>query len=176
MIIKQKFFIRTIFPRCMVLFAFILLLTGCGNQEHTQNKSAPDFMLSDTDGNRFYLSAQKDTVLLLNFWSVHCVPCLQEMPLLQKLYHDSKGKTVKIVGICTDPAEAGYISTFLKGFEITYPVLLDPEGQVADLYKVTSLPTTFFVNGEGIIKESVIGYENGYFKKYQHIIEGLIQK
>ena len=142
---------------------------------HFYALAAPDFVLTDLEGGRFYLSAQKGKVILLNFWSVHCVPCLQEMPLLQKLQEDYSGKGASVIGICTDPGEAGYIDSFLKGLSVTYPVLMDTENKVSSLYNIHALPATYIIDQQGMIQYNTTGYTEGYVKTYISKLDELLR-
>jgi len=169
---KRKHILHAVIASALVT-AFIV---NCGQPEAVRGRAAPDFTLSDLEGGRFYLNAQKGKVLLLNFWSVHCVPCLQEMPLLQKLQEDYSKKGAVVIGICNDPGEAGYIDSFLKGLGVTYPVLMDTENKVSSLYNIHALPATYIIDQQGIIQYNMTGYAEGYVKMYISKLDELLRR
>jgi peroxiredoxin len=161
----------------VIVFALVTVpLLSCRQPEVARGRIAPDFVLSDLEGGRFYLNAQKGKVILLNFWSIHCVPCLQEMPLLQKLQEDYANKDAAIIGICTDPGEAGYIDSFLKGLGVTYPVLMDTEYKVASLYNIHALPATYIIDQQGMIQYNTTGYAEGYVEMYISKLDELLRR
>lgn len=153
-----------------------LLILRCSQPDGFVDKPAPDFVLNDCSSKRFYLSAQKGKIVFLNFWSIHCVPCMQEMPQLQKLWGRFKEQEVVIVGICTDPKEADYIDRFVKGIGLTYPILLDPSNSVARRYGARALPTSVLIDHAGIIRRRVVGYVKGDERKYAAALDRLIRK
>jgi len=151
-------------------FASVVCTMHCSGN----GNSAPDFVLNDLQSNRFYLSGQKGSVVLLNFWSVHCAPCLREMPKLQELADAFARENVRVVGICDDPGEAGYVESLLKGIKVTYTTLIDEKQRVRGLYRVTGLPTTFIIDYKGMVRYSSVGYADGDIEKDHSIIELLV--
>lgn len=118
---------------------------------------APDFSLETIDGETITLSALRGKVLVLNFWASWCPPCRAEMPTLQAV-SEQYGSEMIVLGINASPqdqlANAYQLITEMK---LTFPILLDSEGKALSAYRVFSLPTTFFIDQEGIIREVVIG-------------------
>lgn len=153
----------------------LLLLFYCGSKIPGAGDRAPDFMLNDLETNRFYLSAQKGKAVLLNFWSVYCVPCQKEMPVLGKLREKYEPEKLVIAGICTDAAEPGYIETFVKDTKINYTVLLDPHQRVVKQYGVNTLPITLLIDKKGVVKHRWTGYEAGLEAEYYNQINNLLK-
>jgi len=159
----------------LILVLYLVFYTGCTNPQAESGSVAHDFMLLDLDGERFYLNEYQDQIIILNFWSIHCIPCQAEMPELEKINKLHQNQQVQIFGICTDPAERGYIETFLKGMNLTYPILVDSEGEVARLYRIKSVPVTIFIVN-GIIRNRFEGYAARDSAKYRSIIKNLISQ
>jgi peroxiredoxin len=112
---------------------------------------APDFTLSSLDGTRVALSDLKGQVLLINVWATWCPPCRGEMPAIQaayERYHD-QGFTVAAVNFQEDPSA---VATFMREHQLTFPALLDADGQVSRAYQAVSLPSSFFVDRRGVIR------------------------
>lgn len=115
----------------------------------------PDFELSRLDGAPQKLSSLKGTPVMINFWATWCPPCKQEMPLLEKTGKKYAGKMV-IFGVDYEE-EPGAVRPFIQGMGITYPVLLDRTGNVADRYFVKDFPYTFFVDRAGVLRAQHLG-------------------
>jgi peroxiredoxin len=164
---------RTAHRSVLTQFAATVLLcsVACQDRTATLETRAPDFVLEDTNGKRFYLSAQKGTAVLLNFWSVYCVPCIREMPHLQKLHEELGTRGITVVGVCTDPGEEGRLESYLEDLGVTYRVLLDRDSTVARLYSVTVLPTTYVIDTSGSVRNRTLGYAPGYEKTYRALLQ-----
>ena len=120
---------------------------------------APDFTLDTLDGKRVALSELRGKVVVINFWATWCLPCREETPALEKSYAQYKDSGVVILGVnLTDQDSIREVESFVQEFRLTYPILLDRDGTVSNtLYQIRGLPTTFFVNREGIIRTAVVG-------------------
>ena len=98
------------------------------------------------------LSDFKGKPIVLNFWASWCVPCKEELPLLENTWKQmqAQGKDVIFIGI--DYQESSSAATnFLQQNGVTYPAALDASGSVASTYGIASLPDTFFINRDGIV-------------------------
>lgn len=119
---------------------------------------APDFELKTLDGEPISLSDLRGKAVLINFWASWCPPCRSEMPAMQQVYEEYGPDEFVILAVngsyqdrLTDA------ESFVAERELTFPILLDTQGQVSATYQVRSLPTSFFVDRDGIIQEIVIG-------------------
>src|SRR5690625_452698 len=93
---------------------------------------------------------------MLNFWGTWCAPCREEMPYMESLYPDYKEKGVQIVAVNLDQSELK-VDQIIEEFNLTFPVPHDVRDEVRELYGIVPLPSTVFINTEGIIHEYVIG-------------------
>jgi len=115
-------------------------------------KRAPDFTLKSTDGTEYTLSQFLGRKVLLNFWIDSCQACKLEMPLIQSAF-DKYGRdqlSVLAVNVRGDPDDIRY---YAANERLTFPVLLDNEGQVDSVYKGPAFPTTYLIDSTGIIRE-----------------------
>lgn len=112
---------------------------------------APDFTLNTLDGTKVALSDLKGQVLLINVWATWCPPCRIEMPAIQAAYdqYHEQGFTVAAVNLQEDPSA---VATFMREHQLTFPALLDPDGNVSQAYQALSLPSSFFVDRRGVIR------------------------
>lgn len=118
-------------------------------------RPAPDFTLTTATGKTFTLSSLRGTPVVLNFWATWCPPCRAELPELQAASERLAGQ-VAIIGVnqAEPPAE---VQAFAAGLGLSFPVPLDVNADASRLYTVRSLPTTFFIDRQGIIRQIQIG-------------------
>jgi cytochrome c biogenesis protein CcmG, thiol:disulfide interchange protein DsbE len=117
---------------------------------------APDFKLqvyggSDA-GSTVHLSALRGHPVILNFWSESCTPCLQEVPYLERFYSQyGEHHQFTLLGINqADPKDD--IARFGVNYHVTYPLLFDNGGSTNARYAVTAIPTTYFIDSNGIVR------------------------
>jgi cytochrome c biogenesis protein CcmG/thiol:disulfide interchange protein DsbE len=119
---------------------------------------APDFTLPAIDGRTITLrdfTADGGMPVVLNFWATWCPPCRVEMPFFESASHLYDGE-VAILGLNqAEPAET--MAAYARDHGLTYPLLIDEDMKVNNLYGVLNLPTTIFIDRNGIVREVLIG-------------------
>ncbi len=121
-------------------------------------KAAPDFTLKSLTGETVSLADYRGRPVALNFWASWCGPCQMEMPVFEWLSRDPDWQVEDIVILAVNQGEPpSLVSQFVAAFGITFPVLLDADYAVSIAYNVRLLPTTYFIDKDGIIKEIKIG-------------------
>jgi len=154
-----------------LIFAFLLLVImpfNCDSNKSSdisqeekksqasEPKPAQDFTLKDLSGNDVKLSSLKGKAVIINFWATWCYPCREEIPDLQKSYEENKDKGLIILGVNIKENESK-VSKFAKDYKMTYPILLDIDGTISDTYRVFGIPISFFIDRNGLVKDSFIG-------------------
>ncbi len=121
-------------------------------------KLAPDFQFNNPEGQSVSLSDYQGNPVLINFWQIRCPPCRIEMPYIQQVYDEwhSKGLVVLAINIGESPSQ---VKEFMQSQGLSFPVLLDMQGKVAEQYNVLiwGIPETFFVDKDGIIQAIRVG-------------------
>jgi peroxiredoxin len=121
-------------------------------------RMAPDFTLQTLDGGTFRLSEQRGKPVVLNFWATWCGPCQNELPAVQKAAAHF-GNDVVFVGV--DQGEkAEIVQTFVDKLGLTFTIPMDADGAVGYDYNVQGLPTTFFIDRNGVVKSLWMGEMN----------------
>ncbi|MBI2333385.1 MAG: TlpA family protein disulfide reductase [Chloroflexi bacterium] len=150
----------------LVLIAGALWIVLSGETGETTVKAAapqagfpaPDFTLKTAEGKTYTLSEFKGQAVLVNVWATWCPPCEAEMPAIEKMYKEYKDQGFVVLAINStfqdDPTE---IAPFVDDHGLTFPILLDETSDVSRAYQVRSLPSSYFINRQGIITEVVIG-------------------
>lgn len=118
-------------------------------QELKDRPSAPDFTLPDAGGRKVSLKDFRGKVVFLNFWATWCESCREEMPSMERLYREFKGKGLEIVAVNIKEKPQDALA-FARELKLTYPVLLDPEGEVGLLYGAFGLPATYVIDRKGV--------------------------
>lgn len=119
---------------------------------------APSFELKGLDDKSYTLESVKGKPIVLNFWASWCDPCKKEAPEMVKLYRNYKDYLeIYAVNLTTgDNLES--VKKFVDEYGFSFPVLLDSKDVAASKYNIQAIPTTFFINADGIIVDQIIGY------------------
>jgi thiol-disulfide isomerase/thioredoxin len=137
------------------------------------NDATPPLVLKDLDGKSFDLNKFRGKVVIVNFMATWCVPCVEEMPSLQKLRERLRGKGLEVVAVNTGESESK-VSQFAQNLRIKFPVLLDPEEDVKAAWKVYGIPATFIVGTDGKIAYRVLGEIDWLDTEAVALIESLL--
>jgi cytochrome c biogenesis protein CcmG/thiol:disulfide interchange protein DsbE len=112
---------------------------------------APDFALTTLSGEEFKLSSLRGAPVVLNFWATWCPPCRAELPELKSASERYAGQ-VAVIGV-NQAETAATVAKSAPELGLTFPIPLDQSGAVSRLYGVRSLPTTFFIDRDGVIRQ-----------------------
>jgi len=124
-----------------------------------EGKPAINFTLEDTKGNEVKLEDFKGKVVILDFWATWCMPCVMELPHLQKIYEDYQDQGLVVLGI-NSQNDVEAIKKFLKEKGITFPVLYDTEEEVSEKYKVDCIPRLLIIDREGLVRTDFVGLQS----------------
>ncbi len=117
---------------------------------------APDFTLNDLQGNPVALSDFRGKTVFVNFWATWCPPCRAEMPEIESLYQEYKDRGVVVIGVDIMEAQA-QVRQYVQQGGYSWIFVLDTSGKVAVDYRITAIPTSFFIDKDGIIQVVAIG-------------------
>jgi thiol-disulfide isomerase/thioredoxin len=134
-----------------------------------------EIRLKDLNGRPVSLSDFRGKIVFLNFWTTWCYACRIEMPDMEKLHQKFKNKDFAMVSINLQES-ASQVKQFFKDFKLTFTALLDSNGEVGAHFMITSIPTTFILDKEGIIIGKVMGPREWDGKKAFALFEHLTNR
>ena len=114
--------------------------------------------LLNTNDATMSLDEQMGSVVVVNFWASWCLPCRREMGALERFYQSTSGRGVRVLAVNIGEHKdtvSQYMETLQP--ELTFPVLLDPESQTAAAWEVKGLPTTYIIDGDGMLIYKALG-------------------
>ena len=143
-----------------VLVIIAVFTTGCNGNAEVETGTevgmrAPDFTLPGLQQDDVKLSDFRGKKVFLNFWATWCPPCQEEMPDIQQLYENNQ-KNVAIVAVNIGESKAKAASYMMEN-QLDFRVLIDQNRKIAQEYMVRGIPTSYFLNEDGVIIEKHTG-------------------
>ncbi len=157
--------------KILIFFAFSLILfanitSGVLAAQEDPPVDAPDFTMTDLEGNVLSLSDMKGEVIFLNFWATWCIPCKKEIPFFNEAYKTHKDNGLNIIGISIDRSEK-IIKKFVKKQEMVYPIVKGSQKFLNDYGIARVVPVTVIIDKKGKLRHKVIGeLEKEEIEKY----------
>jgi peroxiredoxin len=143
-----------------LFLACLVLLTACGGEPVAKlnlGDPAPAFATQRLDGGKVdFPAAAAGRPLVIRFWADWCKYCEPEMKAIDAVYRRHRDKGLEVFAINAGQDQAT-VEAFIRKLGVAYPVLLDEQSSIARRYGVVGLPTTYFVDAEGVVRGKVIG-------------------
>ena len=137
-------------------------------------ENAPDFTITRLNGGQYTLSADPARVVILDFWSTSCTPCVVSLPRLEQVHRWAREHNKSVAIYCINLGEhADRIRQMWQKKDLTMPVLVDVGGRVADAYIVNAIPQTVIIS-DGTVERVHIGTRSTHEKHLKREIEGLL--
>lgn len=161
---------------CLARPAYALFEGGGGIKE---GNPAPMFSGMTIDDKKIDFAQLKGKkVVVLDFWSIYCASCIEEMPGLVEIHNEFKDKGLVMIGVNLDSFGTHRVVKFMQGMEnkITFPVIIDKTRQIATSFNAMVLPTTIVIDAAGKIRFYHVGYKPGDEKKLRGIIAQAVKE
>ncbi|MDZ7363859.1 MAG: TlpA family protein disulfide reductase [candidate division KSB1 bacterium] len=157
-------------------FLFLLALAPALAQNNAETPAAVDFTARDLDGKKIQLkNILAKGPVLLDFWALWCVPCLKEMPQLQKLAAQYQKQGLTIIAVNQDsPSDQSKVKPFIKQKRYDFVTVFDEDKDLAKQFNVSILPTTLLLDQNGKVVYAHTGYKPGDEAKLAEQISKLI--
>lgn len=132
---------------------------------------APNFSLETLQGERVELKDFRGKGVFLNFWGTWCKPCEEEMPYMEEEYKNFKDQGVEILAVNIGESNL-VVSQFVDRFGLTFPMLMDKNSEVTQLYGITPIPTTFLIDKNGEVLKVITGsMTQSHVREYMNLIK-----
>jgi len=135
---------------------------------------APEFRLKDVNEKSFSLRDYRGKIVLLNFWATWCPSCKLEMPSMETL-HKALGNKGLMVFAVNVRESADDVKAFFQEHRLSFPALLDEDGDAFERFNVWSLPTTFIIGKKGELLGRVIGYRDWGSDQTMGVLQRLLE-
>ena len=145
----------------LVLIGALLVASACtpprdesgGDGRVDIGLPVPSYRAVSISGDSVTLASQQGKVVLLNIWATWCHPCRDEIPELREIHAKYKDRGLELVGVSVDAdGQEDNIREFMKEFEMTYPVWLDPAERISTQFLTIGVPTTFLIDRKGLLR------------------------
>jgi len=138
----------------------LLLLVACGGEPPARlntGDAAPAFRTTRADGTAVdFPAAFAGRPLVIRFWADWCKYCEGEMKAIEVVVQRHRGQGIEVLAVNAGQDKAT-VEAFMKKIGVSYPALLDENSAIAKRYGVVGLPTTFFVDRQGVVQAKLIG-------------------
>ena len=145
------------------------------NRAPQVDEEAPNFLLKDSEGFNVTLDQFRGKVVLLNFWATWCGPCRVEMPAMEQLYRTLPRGEFEILAVSTDAQGATVTRPFQKRMGFTFPILHDSEYRVGLAYGARTIPVTFMVDRQGVVRQKIFGARDWDSPEARDLIQALMK-
>lgn len=123
-----------------------------------QPSDAPPIPIKDLDGAAWGLERFRGKVVLLNIWATWCVPCVHELPTLDRLQAELGGETFTVIAVTIDRGGSAVVRSFLERHSLSHlPAYLDAQGKLASALGAVGLPVTYIIGRDGRLEGSLVG-------------------
>ena len=136
---------------------------------------SPPFQLKDLGGKQVALSDFLGNVVVLNFWATWCGPCRVEMPAMERLHQDLEKEGVKVVAVSVDAQGVDVTRPFQEAMGLTFSILHDPEYRVGLAYGARTLPMTYLIDPQGVVRHRIFGARDWNAQEARTLIRSLLK-
>src|SRR5512145_3449782 len=144
-----------------------------------EGDNAPMFSGQTIDNQQLnYAQMKGKKVVVLDFWSIYCASCIEEMPKLIDIYNEFKNKGLVVIGVNLDSFGTHRVVKFMNGMEtkINFPVIIDRDRKVGTMFGAMVLPTTLVIDVSGKIRFFHVGYTPGDEKQLRSAVAQAVKE
>ena len=166
-------FLAAVSPSAAAKHQVTGLLGSLNLSGYPPGERPPQFSSRTAMGRNVSLASLRGRVVLLNFWATWCGECRPEMPVLEQLHRDFAGQGLTVLGINVRE-EIPTIQRYAEAQGLTFPLVVDPKGEIHVSYGVIGLPTTFMIGRDGRVVARAIGARDWGSAEARALIQALL--
>lgn len=158
--------------RLQILLAVLFTFAGSSVLALEEGEKVPDFDIASiyADKPNIKLSDLEGKTLYVDFWASWCAPCVLSLPLYNEMYHKYKDQGLEVIAVNVDnPIEDGL--DFLLDTPLDFLIPQDPEGNIAELFGVIGMPSSYLISPDGTVKLVHMGFRNGDMEIIEEEVE-----
>lgn len=146
----------------MIVVTLLAVLTSGCQPERTggplqAGQPAPDFAAKDLDGNVIVLSSLRGRPVIVRFWETNCRYCRADTPIFSAWFGKYQSRGLAVIYVSSFYEKIDKVKEFIAVQNLSFPVVMDSGGRLADLYQVKLYPQTFVISPEGLILANLFG-------------------
>jgi cytochrome c biogenesis protein CcmG, thiol:disulfide interchange protein DsbE len=164
-------------PRTLVLLA--VLSAACAGSRPALRSSplvgkSPEVVAQDLAGHTVRIADDRGRVRIVDFWATWCEPCLDQLPVLDRLAQEYGGKGLSVYAVSFDEDRA-LLETFLDDRPVSFTVLWDKGGaRLSEALDIQRLPTTLLVDRRGVVRHVHLGFEGAAVARLERELAALL--
>ena len=151
---------------------FLVFALPCGAEDGAT--AFPVFDVATEDGSLKTVSEFFGAVTIVNFWATWCGPCIKEIPEYAEFWRKNQTRGVEVVGVVMESGSPDEILDFIREYKIPYRQLLGDDEIASEFGVNQGLPTTFVIDGEGVIRSKILGSPPTKFEKLQETVDAAL--
>lgn len=156
---------RQVIYAILLILGFLWIIVSANSTGSSANSAAPqtgflapEFELMTLADETIKLSDLRGQAVLVNLWATWCPPCRAEMQTIETVYNDYKDQGFTVLAVnMTYQDDLAAVRPFVEEQGLTFPILLDTTGLMGNAYQLRSLPSSYFIDRQGVIRQVVIG-------------------
>jgi thiol-disulfide isomerase/thioredoxin len=159
----------------VVFYAVVALLVPFAAVPVAPGEPVPPLAAPLEDGTLLQIQDYRGQVVYLDFWASWCPPCRQAMPVLDRLHRQWQGQGFTVVGVNVD-TRRGDALRMLERVPVSFPIVYDPQGEWAQTFALTGMPSGYLVDRKGVVRYVHAGYQSKDLPKLTEQIQAVLRE
>ena len=145
-----------LFARIRLTAICLLFMAPSAGAVDLVGRPVPDLHAVDLRRQPIALAEWRGNRILVTFWATWCRPCREELPRVQKVYDRYRARGFRVVAVNVGEGRED-VTAYIDKAGLTFPIVLDPDGDAAARFGALGLPTSYVIDAEGIVRAEITG-------------------